>query len=120
METARMKKRRLSKVEQQQPGSSNTELAGDQRLGRVRVLRYDPSTGREPFYEEFDGVPFQDRSVIAVLRYIYKNRDSSLSHRHECTRGFCRSCMLLVNGAPVLACQHPAGPEMTVEPHPKF
>lgn len=89
-------------------------------LARVRVRRHDPSTGVQPFYDEFDGVPFEDRSVLEVLHAIYEERDPSLAYRHVCTKGFCGSCQMVVNGVPVLACQSPAQAEMTIEPHPKF
>ncbi|MDO8690012.1 MAG: 2Fe-2S iron-sulfur cluster-binding protein [Dehalococcoidia bacterium] len=89
-------------------------------LARVRVRRHDPSSGAQPFFDEFDGVPFEDRSVLEVLHAIYQERDPSLAYRHVCTKGFCGSCQMVVNGVPVLACQSPAQAEMTIEPHPRF
>ena len=93
---------------------------GSRGLARVRVRRHDPSSGVQPFYDEFQGVPYEDRSVLEGLHSIYEQQDPSLAFRHVCTKGFCGSCQMVVNGVPVLACQSPALVEMTIEPHPKF
>lgn len=110
----------ISEPKDRPTGSPGAAPAKGPRLARVKVRRHDPSTGDAAFYEEFDGVPFEDRSVLEVLHYIYRQRDPSLAYRHICTKGYCSSCMLVVNGVPVLACQYPAQPEMIIEPHPKF
>ncbi len=95
-------------------------VSSGEGLAHVKVRRYDPTAGGQPSYDEFDGIPFADRSVLDVLHSIYQERDPSLAYRHVCTKGFCGSCMLVVNGLPVLACQYPALADMTIEPHPKF
>ncbi len=116
-----MRKEELVGTEQKGEAGSSRPGPGDgPGLALVRIRRYDPSTGQEPFYQEFKGIPFEARSVMEVLYAIYEEIDPSLAFRRPCARGFCGSCFLLVNGEPALACQYPAQAEMTIEPHPKF
>ncbi|MBI2954033.1 MAG: hypothetical protein HYY30_06950 [Chloroflexi bacterium] len=102
------------------PRESDEASAGGEKLAHVRIRRFDPERDTEPYYQEFDGIPFEARSVLEVLHTVYEEHDSSLAFRRLCTRGFCGSCFVVVNGEPVLSCQFPALPYMTIEPHPKF
>jgi len=88
-------------------------------LTTVKVFRYEPEVDAEPHYSEFK-VPYQGYTVLDVLTYIYENLDSSIAFRWACKKTFCRSCVLSVNGTPVLSCSAPAQNPMTIEPHPKF
>ncbi len=89
-------------------------------LAVVKVFRFDPAVDKEPRYETFDGIPYEDRSVLEVIEIIYEKYDQSLAFRQGCNNGTCTGCALVVNGEPVLACQKSAVKEMVIEPHPKF
>lgn len=91
----------------------------DEELAIVRLFRFDPETDTEPRYDEFK-VPYQGRTVLDVLRYIYENLDSTFAFRWACTKGLCRACVVSVNKRPALACMKSAEKNMTVGPHPKF
>lgn len=91
----------------------------EEELATVRIFRFDPGIDDVPGYSEFK-VPYQNRSVLDVLLYIYQNLDSTFAFRWACSKSFCRACMLSVNGKPVLGCMSPAQKEMNIEPHPKF
>jgi succinate dehydrogenase/fumarate reductase-like Fe-S protein len=51
-----------------------------------------------------------------VIRYVYENRDSSLSYRYSCRLGLCMDCRPKLNGKPVLACKKLAEPNMVIDP----
>ncbi|MFH1003520.1 MAG: 2Fe-2S iron-sulfur cluster-binding protein [Chloroflexota bacterium] len=91
----------------------------DNELATVKLYKFDPEVDAEPRYDEYR-VPYQGRTVLDVLRYIYENEDSTFAYRWACTKGFCRACVVSVNGQPALACMKSAEKEMKVEPHPKF
>ena len=83
------------------------------------MFRFDPEVDTEPEYYQFK-VPYQGRTVLDILRYIYENLDSTFAFRWACIGGFCRSCVVSVNGRPALACTKSAERKMKIEPHPKF
>ncbi len=88
-------------------------------LATVKLFRFDPEVDREPRYDEFQ-VPYKGRTVMDVLSHIYQNLDSTFAFRWACTKGFCRCCVVSVNGKPALACRKAAEAVMIIEPHPKF
>jgi succinate dehydrogenase/fumarate reductase-like Fe-S protein len=85
----------------------------------VRLFRFDPEVDTEPRYDVFK-VPYQGRSVLNVLLYIYQNLDSTFAFRWGCEKHYCRCCVVSVNKQPVLACMAPAEKNMRIDPHPKF
>jgi len=88
-------------------------------LATVEIFRFDPELDSEPRYDKFEA-PYKGYTVMNVLTYIYENMDSTFAFRWACSRGFCRSCVVSVNGRPVLSCMEPASKYMKIEPHPKF
>ena len=93
-----------------------------QKVVKVKVFRFDPSTDEKPLYRTYE-VPLAERmSVLDVLDYIYENLDSSLAYyaHAACRHGVCNSCSVLVNGKPALACQTVVLSDITIEPIPKF
>jgi len=88
-------------------------------LAEVELFRLDPARDDAPRYQNVR-TPYEGFTVLDVLRYIYENIDSTLAFRWACTAGCCRSCAVLVNGKPVLACMKSAERKMKIEPHPKF
>jgi succinate dehydrogenase / fumarate reductase iron-sulfur subunit len=91
----------------------------EEDLAAVKLFRWDPEIDSKPRYGEFR-VPYKGYTVANVLSYIYENLDSSFAFRWACGKGFCRCCVVSVNGEPVLSCMEPASKNMTIEPHPKF
>lgn len=89
-------------------------------LARVKVFRFDPVVDKEPRYDTFEGIPYEDCSVLEVIQTIYEKRDPSLAFRQGCLNGTCVSCAVVVNGRAMLACQKLAEKEMVIEPHPKY
>ena len=85
----------------------------------VKLFRFDPEVDIEPRYDEFK-VPYQGRTVLDVLLYIYQNLESTFAFRWACEKHFCRCCIVSVNEKPVLACMASAEKNMKIEPHPKF
>lgn len=88
-------------------------------LATVRIFRFDPEVDATPRYDEFK-VPYQGYTVLDVIRYIYENLDSTFAFRWACNGGFCRACVVSVNGEPALACNRPAEASMKLDPHPRF
>ena len=87
-----------------------------ENLGNARIQRFDPAVDKEPYYQSYEGIPYEGRTVLDVVKYIYENHDSTLSFRYECRLGLCTICKLRVNGKSVLACKKLAEPEMVIEP----
>ena len=88
-------------------------------LATVKLFRFDPEVDIDIRYSEYK-VPYEGRTLLDVLRYIYENLDSTLAFRWACGALKCRCCVVSVNGKPVLACMEPASKYMKIEPHPKF
>lgn len=91
----------------------------EDKLASVKLFRFDPKVDKKPRYETYQA-PYQGRSVLDVLFYIYENFAPGLSFRYGCKVGFCTGCPVLVNGKPAFSCQKVAEEKMTIEPHPKF
>ncbi len=90
-----------------------------EELATVKIHKFDPVVDKEPRYEIYE-VPYQGRTVMEVLNYIFENHDPDLSFRTGCKMGACGCCPVLLNEHPVFPCQKEAEPQMTVGPHPKF
>ncbi len=91
----------------------------EDELATVELFRFDPEVDLEPKYSKFR-VPYKGYTILNVLTYIYENEDNTFAFRWACSKGFCRACVLSVNGKPVMSCMEPAGKYMKIEPHPKF
>lgn len=91
----------------------------EEELAEIKLFRFDPEVDARPRYNKFKA-PYQGRTVLDVLLYIYENLDSTFAFRWACGKSFCRCCAILVNKKPVLACMAPAKKNMIVEPHPKY
>src|SRR2546428_2555608 len=90
----------------------------------IRVTRYRPETGPEPFFQEYK-VPYRnDMVVLDALNYIKANLDGSLTYRWSCRMGVCGSCGANVDGTPKLTCasflHEFKGRTINVEPLPNF
>lgn len=87
------------------------------------VLRYDPESGKEPAFQDFQvDVKPSDR-LLDVLVYIKRNLDNTLSFRRSCAHGVCGSDAMTINGVERLACKtlvqdvtQADGDKVTIEP----
>lgn len=71
----------------------------------LEVLRFDPSSDAEPYYQSYD-VPYdEDWVVLDALTWVKDNVDGSLTFRWSCHMAVCGSCGMQVNGTPVLTCK---------------
>ena len=70
-----------------------------------KVFRYDPESGKDPYYDEFQVPTGSDTTVLESLIYIFENLDSSLAYRHSCRASVCGSCGMKINGRFRLACR---------------
>jgi succinate dehydrogenase iron-sulfur subunit len=70
----------------------------------LRVARYRPERGPDPYVDEFE-VPYrEDMVVLDALNHIKDEIDGSLTYRWSCRMGVCGSCGMMVNGVPRLTC----------------
>lgn len=82
----------------------------------VRVLRGDPSAGRDPFWQEYQ-IPFSPgRSVTGTLWLVNELHDGSPAYRVSCHRGICASCIMRINGKQRLACVTEVTGDIELEP----
>ena len=85
---------------------------------KFRVFRFDPDSEQKPRYDRFD-VAWHEGMVIAeAMEYIYEHCDPSLAFRYECRTRQCGTCVIEVNGQPVMACKELLGSrrEFLLEP----
>ncbi|MHA1580837.1 MAG: 2Fe-2S iron-sulfur cluster-binding protein [Candidatus Freyarchaeota archaeon] len=83
---------------------------------RVKCFRFDPSMDESPHYDTFE-VPLKGpMSVQDCLLYIRENLDPSLAFFVNCRLGFCKRCLVRVNGESCFACMTEVKDDITVEP----
>ena len=83
---------------------------------RVKCFRFDPSRDESPHYDTFE-VPLNGpMSVQDCLLYIRENLDPSLAFFVNCRLGFCKRCLVRVNGESCFACMTEVKGDVTVEP----
>jgi len=93
---------------------------------KVKVYRFDPSTDKEPYYQDYE-VPFQfdKMKILDVIRYIQDEIDSTLSFTWDCRLWNCGLCGLTVNKRPGSACLVDVkdalkNGELLIEPLPQY
>jgi succinate dehydrogenase / fumarate reductase, iron-sulfur subunit len=72
---------------------------------RLKILRFDPETDREPHFESYTVQADPMNTVLACLHSIKWYQDSSLALRRSCAHGVCGSDAMLINGHNALACK---------------
>jgi len=89
----------------------------------MRVRRYDPEAGGEPFFQDFPLEAEPTDRVLDGLLYIKSYLDGSLAFRRSCGHGVCGSDAMVINGKEGLACKtlfrdvaEGEGAVVTVEP----
>ncbi len=73
----------------------------------VKVFRYDPTTGGEGHFDNFD-LDINDQyrtTILDLLLHIQQNIDHSLACRYACRVSMCGSCGMVINGLERLACK---------------
>ncbi len=82
----------------------------------LRILRFDPSNGRKPEFQEYT-VPFRTgHTVMDGLVHIYQHMDSSLAFRASCQCGLCLACLVRIDGRNQCPCRTLLGGQMKLEP----
>ena len=83
---------------------------------KVECFRFDPDNDKKPHFETFE-IPLNGAmSVQDCLVYIRENIDPSLTFFINCRLGFCRRCLVHVNGKLCLACTTEVKDDIIVEP----
>lgn len=88
----------------------------EQKKIQVKCFRFDPSIDNAPYYKTYE-IPLNGvMSVQDCLLYIRDHLDSSLAFFVNCRLGFCRRCLVRVNGKSCLACLTDVDQNITIEP----
>jgi fumarate reductase iron-sulfur subunit len=73
----------------------------------LKVTRYHPEAGPEPYIQQYP-VPVQEgMMVLDALNFVRDKLDPSLAFRWSCRMGICGSCGMMVDGSPKLTCETP-------------
>lgn len=70
----------------------------------VRIRRFDPASGGEPFWEEYHLRYAPGMTVLDALKELKATSAPTLAWRSSCRMGVCGSCGMFINGRPRLAC----------------
>jgi succinate dehydrogenase / fumarate reductase, iron-sulfur subunit len=93
---------------------------GDGRVPlTVRIRRYNPEVGTEPWWDEFTVQMEPSDRVLDALHEVKWHQDGTLALRRSCAHGICGSDAMLINGRNALACKvlvKDVAPKVTVEP----
>jgi len=82
----------------------------------VKIFRFNPSTDKEPYFQDYLIQYDSNWTILDVLLWIREKKDPSLSFEYCCRNGKCGLCSVMVNKKPVLACKEIAQREMKIEP----
>jgi succinate dehydrogenase / fumarate reductase iron-sulfur subunit len=70
----------------------------------LKVRRFDPESGKAPYWQDFDVDLEPERSVLDGILQAKGDEDGSLSIRCSCQAAICGSCGVRINGKSSLAC----------------
>jgi succinate dehydrogenase / fumarate reductase iron-sulfur subunit len=70
----------------------------------LRLRRYDPESGKAPYWQEFPVVLEPHRSVLEGILQAKGETDGSIGIRCSCRAAICGSCGTRINGKAGLAC----------------
>lgn len=76
----------------------------------VTIKRSEDDTQRD-----FKVRRFSPMTILDVLLAIGRSQDATLAYRFSCRVGMCGTCLVRVNGKPVLACQTPITDQKTLK-----
>src|SRR6188768_529209 len=96
---------RLPKNSTIKKGKKFDAPAGATRVKKFKVYRYDPDSGANPRYDNFDvDLASCGPMVLDALIKIKSEQDPSLTFRRSCREGICGSCSMNMDGRNGLAC----------------
>lgn len=85
---------------------SKQPSAPAEHVKTVHIMRYHPERDSQPYWQQFDDIPFDDAtSILDVLNYIKASLAGDLAYRSSCRMAICGSCGVMVNNVPKLACK---------------
>ncbi len=90
---------------------------------RFRIRRFDPASGRDPYWEDYRLVCAPGMTVLDALRQLKESAAPTLAWRSSCRMGVCGSCGMVINGRPRLACHTQVselGAHVQIAPLPNF
>jgi succinate dehydrogenase / fumarate reductase, iron-sulfur subunit len=70
----------------------------------VKIKRFNPDVDQKPYWQEFQVVLTQEKTVLSALEEIKGEQDGSLTFRRSCRHAICGSCAMLVNRTNTLVC----------------
>ena len=83
---------------------------------KMKCFRFDPEKDEQPHFEVYE-IPLNGAMCVQdCLTYVRENVDPSLVFFINCRLGFCRRCLVRVNGKSCLACTTEVQDDFTVEP----
>jgi len=69
------------------------------------IRRYDPDSGQEAHWQDFDVEMYPTDRILDALHRIKWEQDGSLTFRRSCAHGVCGSDAMRINGRNRLACK---------------
>lgn len=86
-------------------GRSHKAPADAGRIGKFKIYRYDPDSGQNPRYDNFEiDLDTCGPMVLDALIKIKSEQDATLTFRRSCREGICGSCSMNMDGRNGLAC----------------
>ena len=86
-------------------GKAHKAAAGATRIKKFKVYRYDPDSGQNPRYDDFEvDLDTCGPMVLDALIKMKSEQDPSLTFRRSCREGICGSCSMNIDGTNTLAC----------------
>ena len=95
-------------------------MANETREIKIKVFRYDPTTGEAPRMEEYPVEYYEGMRMWKALDNINEKQRANISWRLSCREYLCGSCTIMINGRPALACKTAVEDGMVLEPLPLF
>jgi succinate dehydrogenase / fumarate reductase iron-sulfur subunit len=72
---------------------------------KLKVRRYDPESGSESRFQDYDVEMPENATVLDTLIEVREYQDGTLSLRCSCRSAICGSCAMRINGRARLACK---------------
>ncbi|MBA4041281.1 MAG: succinate dehydrogenase iron-sulfur subunit [Sphingobium sp.] len=86
-------------------GKNHAAPAGATRIKKFKIYRYDPDSGENPRYDNFEiDLDNCGPMVLDALIKMKAEQDSTLTFRRSCREGICGSCSMNIDGTNTLAC----------------
>ena len=95
-------------------------MANKTREIKIKVFRYDPTTGEAPRMEAYPVEYYEGMRMWKALDNINEKQRANISWRLSCREYLCGSCTIMINGRPALACKTAVEDGMVLEPLPLF